>query len=166
VKLLFLFTLISACAANVWCQHPAGNERCPVFMRVPADVKTDVVIEERLWFELRQCKGATVRLIAYERQSTRPSLAIDTGSTYPSFVAHMFNILVLESFGGSANHVLVVGFRKGKAAVLLDRPAGGRIQIERSEKALTVAVPPKTFPDDLGRFPNVQAQRYIFDLEY
>lgn len=135
-------------------------------MRVPADLKTDAVNEERLWFELRQCNGGTVRLIAYERRSTRPSLTIDTGYGYPSFVAHMFNILVLESFGRSAEHVLVVGFRKGKAAVFLNRSAGGRIQIERSEKALTIAVPPKTFPDDLGRFPNVQAQRYIFDLEY
>jgi hypothetical protein len=53
-----------------------------------------------------------------------------------------------------------VGFRKGKAAVLLNRSAGDHIQIERTETAL------KTYPDNQGTFPETQRIPYTFDLEY
>ena len=69
---------------------------------------------------------------AYERQKTKPSLTFNTGYIYPSFLAHTFDVLILESFGGSANHVTVITFHKGKPSVALDRSAVG-MQIKRAE---------------------------------
>ena len=166
VKPLLLLILITISAVNARSQPAVVNERCPVLMRLPADGRSDAVIEDRLWFELRQCNNETVRITAYERRRRKPALTLDTGYTYPAFIGHTFNILVLESVGGSANHVLVVGFRKGRAAVLLNRSAGGRVQVERTETALKIVVPPKTYPDNQGTFPETQRIPYTFDLEY
>ena len=133
---------------------------------MPADLKDSASPLERLWFELRQCNGETVTVDAYERHRKTPSLTVKTQYTYPAFLGHTFNILVLESFGGSANHVTVIMFHEGKPSVVLERSAGGFIQLKRMENAVVVTVPPKTYPGPDGKFLSVPDAVYSFPLEY
>lgn len=141
-------------------------DRCPVFARLPADLKTDASADERLWFELRQCNGGTMTIRAFERHSNKPSLTVDTNYGYPGLLSHTFNILILESFGGTADHVLVITFHNGKPSIALKRSADGPIQVQRLEKAVLVSVPPKTYPGPDGTFPSVPDDHYSFDIEY
>lgn len=140
--------------------------RCPVFARLPADLKTEAPADERLWFELRQCDGGTLIIGAFERHKNTASLTVDTEYGYPALLTHTFNILILESFGGTADHVLVITFHDGKPAIALRRSANGPIQLERQEKAVLISVPPKTYPGLDGNFPAVPDDHYSFDIEY
>jgi hypothetical protein len=140
--------------------------RCPVFARLPADLKTDASADERLWFELSQCNGEPMIVKAFEGHKNPASLTVYTGYTYPALLNHIFNILVLESFGGTADHVLVITFHAGKPRIALRRSAGGPIQVKRLEKAVLVSVPPKTYPGPDGKFPSVPDDHYSFDIEY
>jgi hypothetical protein len=162
-----LVAVISAlCALPAFAQAPADSVRCPVLARLPGDLKSDASPDERLWFELTQCIGEPVIVRAYERHKKTPSLTVDTEYTYPALLSHTFNILILESFGGTAEHVLVIAFHEGKPSVALRRSAGGQIQLKRQDKAVVLSVPPKTFPGPDGKFPSVPDDTYTFEVEY
>lgn len=158
-------SLVVCALAAVGYLH-AQSERCPILAKLPADLKDSAAAEERLWFELRQCNGEMVVVNAYERQNPTPSLTVKTGYTYPALLSHTFNILVLESLGGSANHITVITFQNGKPSVALERSAGGQVQLRRTEDNVIVTVPPKTYPDPDGKFPKVPNAVYTFRLEY
>jgi hypothetical protein len=164
VSHVLLFLALSA--MPIRAQVPAPSIQCPVLARLPADLKDSASPEERLWFELRQCNGGAVTVYAYERHKRTPSLTVETGDAYPTFLGHTFNVLVLESPGGSANHVRVITFRDGKPSLELERSAGGPIQLQRQENSLTVKVPPKTYPGPDGKFHSVPDAAYTFALEY
>ena len=141
------------------------TDRCPIMAKIPADLKDSESIQDRLWFELRQCNGESVIVRAYERHKTKPSLTFNTGSGYPSFIAHTFNVLVLESLGGSTDHVAVITFHEGKPSLALDR-TGDNVQVKRTKDEVIVMVTPKTYPGPDGRFPSVPDSVYKFRLEY
>lgn len=159
-----LLTLSSWFAASAQLREDAA--RCPIFARLPADLKTDASADERLWFELRQCNGGTMTIRAFERHKNTPSLTVDTEYGYPALLSHTFNVLILESFGGAADHVLVITFHAGKPSIALKRSADGPIQVTRQEKAVLVSVPPKTYPGPDGNFPSVPDEHYSFNIEY
>src|ERR1700694_4847710 len=112
-RFCIVLLLLASSGISIPAQAPARSPRCPVLARLPADLKDSTSEEERLWFELRQCNGETVTVYAYERNRTTPSLKVETGYAYPGLLFHAFNILVLESIGGSANHVTVIIFHDG-----------------------------------------------------
>jgi hypothetical protein len=147
------------------CLH-AQSERCPVLAKLPADLKDYEAPEDRPWFELRQCRGETVVVNAYVKGQSKPALTVQTDYDYPAFLSHTRNVLVLESVGGTAEHVMVIAFQNGRPAVRLKRTAGGPIQVRRGEGAITVSVPPKTYPGADGKFPSVADVVYRFPLEF
>jgi hypothetical protein len=162
-----LVALLSAsCAFPALAQVAANSVRCPVLARLPGDLNTDASPDERLWFELSQCNGETVIVHAFERHKKLPSLTVDTAYSYPALLSHTFNILILESFGGTAYHVLVIAFHDGKPSIALRRSAGDHIRLKRDEKAVIISVPPKTYPGPDGKFPSVPDDVYTFEVEY
>lgn len=79
---------------------------------------------------------------------------------------HIFNVLVLETLGGSADHIFVFTFHNGKPSVALKRSTAGGIQVQRVGEAVVVTVPPKTYPGPDGQFPPTPDARYSFPIEY
>ena len=102
----------------------------------------------------------------YERHKSKPSLTFDTGHGYPVQLAHILNVLVFQSMGGSADHVFVFAFHKGKPSVALKDATEGHIQVKHNEKVVTVRFPPKTYPGKNGQFPSVPDKRFSFPIEY
>jgi hypothetical protein len=118
-------------------------------------------------FELRDCEpdGEGLVVLAYERQKPEPSLEFATGDGYPRYLAHIFNILVFQSMGGSSDHVYVFVFQKGKSALALKTAIKELIQVEQSSQRITVKVPPSTYPAN-GNFPPTPAPtKYKFMVE-
>jgi len=76
------------------------------------------------------------------------------------------SVLVLQSLGGSADHVYVLVFKAGKASVALKAAMGCQVQVKRTQNALIVVVPPKTLSGPDGKFPKVPSSRiYSFPIE-
>ena len=131
----------------------AKAKSCPAIARLPADVKDTEPPDYREWFELRLCGDGTVVVECYEPHRTTPSMAFDTEYPYPVQLVHMQNVLVLESPGGTANHVFVFVFEKGKPKVALDRSTAGGVKVMPADHGVEVKVPPKTYPELGGGTP-------------
>jgi hypothetical protein len=139
---------------------------CPTLARLPGDLKDTEPTENRQWFELRQCPGSSVIVQGYERHHSRPSFSFDTQDGYPIQLVHILNVLVLESAGGSANHLYVFAFQHGKPTLALKRSTAGGVAVRQNEKAVSLAVPVKTYPGPDGKFPTVPDAVYNFPLEH
>jgi hypothetical protein len=127
---------------------------------------SDDPIDERPRFELLQCGSNEIIVEAYEKNQTAPSLSYDTGDSYPSYMAYIFNVLVFQFVGGSSDHAYVFVFHKGKPSLALKTATKGLIQVTQSDRAITVIVPPVTYPDNNGEFPPEPApQKYTFAIE-
>lgn len=123
-------------------------------------------MDQRQRFELRQCSGEKIIVRAYERAKATPSLVFDNGDGYPRMVAQVQNVLVVQSMGGSSDHVYVFAFRAGKPSVALRTATKDLIQIRQSNDAVVVSVPPTTYPGPDGRFPPTPAPKeYAFPVD-
>ena len=158
------FLVLGPLEANA--QSSPKRPSCPVIAKLPADLKTFDRLEDRRWFELRQCIGSTVVVNGYEPHQTRPSLTFDTGDQYPIQLFHILNVLAFESVSGSANHVYVFAFHQGKPSLALNRSTAGGIVVKQTESAVTVKVPVKTYPDADGKSAAVPDASYSFPLEH
>ncbi len=138
---------------------------CPVIARLPADLKDTEPPDYRLWFELRQCNGGNLFVQGYERHKSKPSLAFDTDYPYPVQLVHIPNVLVMESRGGSTNHVFVFTFKDGKPIVALSSSTNGGVRVKQTEQAVIVAVPQKMYPGTDGKFPSAPDEVYRFSIE-
>jgi hypothetical protein len=86
---------------------------------------------------------------------------------YPRYLAHTFNVLVLQSMGGASDHVYVFAFRNGKPSLALKTATKDEIEVKQSGKSVTVTVPPPTYPGSDVKFPPPpRPKQYTFPLEY
>ena len=110
-------------------------------------------LDQRQRFELRQCDAENIIVTAYERAKAAPSLVFNTGDGYPRLLAHVENVLVFQSVGGSSDHVYVFAFKAGKPSVALQTATKDLIQMRQSDEMVVVSVRPTTYPGPDGRFP-------------
>ena len=102
-----------------------------------------------------------------EKGKAAPSLTFDTGDGYPRYLVHLINVLVLQSAGGSADHVYALLFDKGKPSVALRTATKDLIQVVQAERTITVTVPPPTYPGPDGKFPPTpNPKTYSFPIQY
>jgi hypothetical protein len=124
-------------------------------------------LEQRQRFELRQCGDDSVIVLAFEKLRATPAFVFDTSGPYPRYLMDAVNVLVLQSIGGASDHVYVFVFRAGKASVALKTATKGLIQVKQHETAVTVFVPPTTYPGPNGKFPpEPPPKEYSFPLEH
>jgi hypothetical protein len=140
-------------------------QSCPVITTMPADLDTIAPLETRRRFELRQCHGDAITVIAYEKSNPVPALVIPTLESYPTYLAHIRSVLVLQCVGGSADHVYVFVFRKGIPAVGLKTSTKELIQVKQSQDAVTVLIAPSAFPSPNETWPKRTAKEYAFPIE-
>jgi hypothetical protein len=122
--------------------------------------------EARQWFGLVQCQGGPVRVNGIEAHKTEPTLIFETFDSYPEILVHRLNILILQSSGGSSDHVYVFTFRAGKPSLALKTATIRDIPVKHTGKAVILTVSPKTYPGPDGNFPSVPDKAYSFPLEY
>jgi hypothetical protein len=79
---------------------------------------------------------------------------------------HILNVLVLESLGGSADHLYVFAFQHGKPTLTLKRSTAGGVVVKHNQKTVTLTVPVKTYPGPDGKFPSIPDAVYSVPLEY
>ena len=156
--------LLLSCSVLL-AQSDSEWQSCPVLAKMPTETGAMEAIDRRQRFELRQCKGENIIVTAYERAKTTAALVFDTGDGYPRLLAHVENVLVLQSVGGASDHVYVFVFRAGKPVVALRTATKDLIQVRQSKDRVAVSVPPTTYPGPDGRFPPTpQPKEYTFPL--
>jgi hypothetical protein len=141
---------------------------------MPAERHAFEQMDQLQRFELRQCNGNGIFVTAYQRAKATPSLVFNTGDGYPLMLAHIENVLILQSAGGSCDHVYVFAFKAGKPSVALQTATKDFIQVRQSYEAVVVSVPPIVYPEpDFSKSPPVakfpptpKAKRYRFAVEH
>jgi hypothetical protein len=118
---------------------------------MPAGTASTEPWEQQRRFELRQCGGDHIIVLAYANHSAEPSLVFDTGDGYPRYFAHIGNVVVFQSIGGASDHVYVFVFEGSKPSLALKTATKGLIQVKQSEKAILVVVPPTIYPRPDGQ---------------
>jgi hypothetical protein len=133
---------------------------------MPADFASTEPLEQQRRFELRQCSGDQIIVMAYAKHNAQPSLVFNTGDGYPRYLAHIGNIVVFQSVGGASDHVYVFVFERGKPALALKTATKGLIQVKQSERAVVVVVPPTIYPGPDGRLPaQPSPKEYSFPVD-
>ena len=152
---------------SLQAQTPPKWNSCSLIAKLPAEISTDPLVDLQR-FEIRNCEpdGDGMVVLAYEKQGATPTLVFATGDGYPRYLAHIFNVLVLQSMRGASDHVYVFAFRKGKPSLALKTATKDLIQVTQSRRAVIVIVPPTTYPDESGKFPpSPPPKRYTFPVE-
>jgi hypothetical protein len=161
----FRLLLLLSCSV-LFAQSGSEWQSCPVIAKMPAETQATKPMDQQQRFELRQCHGEKIIVTAYERAKALPSLIFDTGDGYPRLLAHVENLLVLQSVGGASDHVYVFAFRAGKPSVALRTATKDLIQIRQSNDTVVVSVSPTTYPGPDGRFPPTPAPKeYPFPID-
>ncbi len=157
-----LLALFAACLVGQPKEH---WQACPVIVKLPASIRASHSLDDSELFEIRQCHGEHIFVTAIERGAESPSLVISiSGPT--RFLAHILDVLVLQSMGGASDHVYVFAFRAGKPSLALKTATKDLIQVQQEQKAVVVLVPPATYPGPNGKFPPPPPlKRYSFPLE-
>ena len=140
---------------------------CQSIALLPADMKWTEPMQRRERFELRNC-GDSIVVLGYQAKKRSPTLNFETGDGYPRYLTHSFNVLVLQSMGGSADHVYVFAFQDGKPSLVLKTATKDLIQVKQGDSDVTVLVPPVQYPDSQsGKVPPALAPKtYVFRLQY
>jgi hypothetical protein len=164
--ILFFPILVLLSSLSLQAQSLPLWKSCPVIANLPVNSGSIGPMESRRRFELRQCSDDLVIVTAYETGKAEPSLIFDTGDGYPRYMAHIFNILIFQSMGGASDHVYVFVFHQGKPALALKTATKDLIEVTQTKSAVTVAVPPTTYPDEDGKFPPTPPPKlYSFAFE-
>ena len=134
---------------------------------LPADMNWTEPLTSRRGFQLRQCYDDRVIVDCFEKSKATPSLTFDTGDGYPRYLVHAFNVLVLQSMGGSSDHVYVLLFERGKPSLALKTVTKDLIQVVQTDRTITVTVPPPVYPGPDGKFPPTpEPKTYSFPIQY
>jgi hypothetical protein len=169
VKLCFSTSFVLLYFGVVWPAVSAQAKTkpsCPVIATLPADTDWTEPLESRRRFQLRQCHGDPVLVDCFEKGKATPSLTFNTGDGYPRYLVHSFDVLVLQSMGGSADHVYVLLFNGGKPSLALRTATKGLIQVAQATRTITVIVPPPTYPGPDGDFPPTpKPKTYSFPIQ-
>ncbi|MEP7364769.1 MAG: hypothetical protein ABI972_16050 [Acidobacteriota bacterium] len=162
---LWRFAPLVVCLAPLFAQTKEYWQSCPIIAKLPASMRASNSLDDSERFEIRQCEGGQVYVTALERGAAQPSL-IFAGDGYPRFLAHAFNVLVVQSMGGASDHVYVFAFRSGKPELALKTATKDLIQVRQDGGSLVVLVPLTTYPGPDGKFPPPPpVKRYSFALE-
>ncbi len=117
-------------------------------------------------FEMHRCGSGNIQIHAFEKGAAGPSFVFDTGDDYPAYLVHVSNVLVLQSGGGSCDHVYVFIFVKGKPRLALQSATKDQVQVRRiAGDKVEVEVPVVTYPDHTGKFPPAPIRRYLYPYE-
>jgi hypothetical protein len=132
---------------------------------MPAGPEVRDAPEDRARFELRQCGDGPVEVFAYSKKQTRPALEFNTGDAYVAYLVHAGSVLVLQSSGGSSDHVYVFAFRAGRPIIALQTATKDLIQVKQTGEGLTVTVPPTSYPVDPRFPPQPPPREYSFSFD-
>ncbi len=166
IKIVLTAMLLAAINSYALFAQPGNNGKfCPALASLPTNSTLDEIPKSRQRFELHECEGNTVVVYAFDRGKQQPSLIFDTGDGYPLYMLQVQNVLVLQSPGGSADHIYVFAFQGGKPRLAWQTATKDLVQVTQSQKNVTVAVPSSTFPGPDGKIPKEPLVKRSFMIE-
>jgi hypothetical protein len=113
-------------------------------------------------FELRSCEGGGLQVLLFEIRSDRPAVAEKIPVVWPRLLFHVFNILVIQTGGGSSGSVYIFRFHNGKAAKVERADTRGAVEVLRNEADYQVTV---NVPREPGPGSARSGRKYTFPIE-
>jgi hypothetical protein len=122
--------------------HPlAAQKLCPERLALlPASIEHREGHSQIRRFEIRECPGGFIQVLQFEQNAAKPARVVETGESWPPYVSHIMNTLVLQNVGGVSTRVYIFTFKSGRASEPVQRATTGYPQVRMSDDGTAVIV--------------------------